>query len=170
MAAAANVDRLQFKTETNRRNHPERIFFGHQNLNDLRNKAKGLKHGYLFKEDIARYPQPEFRVSSLRHDTDRDGLKGIWKDKGFKNPHNAQLVWWSLDIGCEEKNLAAKKQMMTNRTGKLVQMRNADFEKFATSPVFQESSRLGAYRFTFPLKEVLQTYKEQVQYCCGTES
>ncbi|XP_075894225.1 uncharacterized protein LOC142896438 [Nelusetta ayraudi] len=57
--------------------------------------------------------------------------------------------------------------MMTNLTDELVQVRADDLKKFATSPAFLESSRLGAYRFTFPLEKVLQAYSKQ--FCDGEE-
>lgn len=170
MAAAENFDQQQFEIKK-RKGYEEYICKGHEILSDLKDKGKtrGLANNYIFIENIPQYPQPEFCVSLLKHDTDRDGLRGIWEDKGFKSPSNASLVWWSLAIGHHEITTAATSPMMTNLTNERVQVRADDLEKFATSPAFQESSRLGAYRFTFPLDKVLQTYSKQVQCCCGTE-
>lgn len=162
MAAAANVDQQQFRINTNRRGFFEKIYFDHLNLSDLRNNATGLEHGYLFRDDIPRYPQPSFSATRLRHDTDSEGLKGIKKDKGFKNPFDAPLLWWSLDIGDDEITRAAEKKMKTNPSAERVKMKPSDLKEFATSPAFQESSRLGAFRFTFPLEKVLQEYSQQV--------
>ncbi|XP_031176457.1 uncharacterized protein LOC116065171 isoform X2 [Sander lucioperca] len=39
-------------------------------------------------------------------------------------------------------------------------------EKFTTSAAFLKSSRLGSYRFTFPLKDLLEVYREQ--FCSGS--
>ncbi|XP_075894215.1 uncharacterized protein LOC142896434 [Nelusetta ayraudi] len=167
MAAAADVDQLQFKKKINRRGHLETIFLGHRKLSDLKTKARDLENGYLFKGDIPRYPQPKFCVSLLKHDTDSDGLRGIWKDKGFRNPFNASLVWWSLAVGQNEITAAATSRMMTNLTDELVQVRADDLKEFATSPAFMESSRLGPYRFTFPVEKVLQAYSKQ--FCDGEE-
>lgn len=162
MATAANDDSQQFIRKKNRRKITETIFREHQNLSNLIAKAGELGNDCL-QNDIPRYPRPEFIVSRLRHDTDKDGLKGISENNGFRNPFNAPLVWWSLDIGPEEINTAEQKVMMTNLPNEQVQLGSGNLKKFASSPVFQESSRLGAYRFTFPLKKVLEAYRKQVQ-------
>lgn len=167
MAAAVNVDQ---QLGENPRRYLQ-MFSGHITLRDLKKKARELENHRLFTKDIGRYPQPEFSATRLRHDTDSEGLKGIEKDKGFRDPFDAtlQLLWWSLDIGDDEITRAAEKHMMTNPPDELVRIEPSDLRKFATSPAFQESSRLGAFRFTFPLEKVLQEYRQQVQYCCETE-
>lgn len=172
MAAAANVDQEPFRTEKNRRGYWHKIFEGHLKLSDLKTYAEELRNRYLLKEDvypIPRYPQPEFCVSLLKHDTDKVGLRGIWEDKGFKSPPKYSLVWWGLDVGCNEITSAVETPMMTNPAGELVEMRPDVLEKFATSPAFKESSRFGTYRFTLPLENVLQAYSQQVQCCCRPE-
>lgn len=69
----------------NRRNHGEHVVEKqHLKLNDLKEKARGLTNQYLFKENIPESPRPEFHVSHLKHDTEGDGLRGIWRNKGFK--------------------------------------------------------------------------------------
>lgn len=164
MAAAANAGEQQYKKKTSIRGHQEIIFKGHQKLSDLKTMARGLDNKYLFKENIPVYPQPQFCVSLLKHDTDIDGLQGIWKDKGFKNPYKESFVWWSLAIGHHEITSATTGPTMINLTDELVQVGPDILEKFATSPAFEESSRFGAYRFTFPLEKVLQAYSKQVQW------
>ncbi|XP_030294320.1 uncharacterized protein LOC115594399 isoform X2 [Sparus aurata] len=133
-------------------------------------KAKGLKSKYLFKENIPACPRPEFHLSHLKHDTDRDGLCGIWRDNGFKNPHGDSLVWWSLAVAPDDITSAETRLLETtypDRTQEQVQMQQSFLGKFATSPSFSERSRLGSYRFTFPLEEVLEAYSQQ--FCSGAQ-
>ncbi|RVE63340.1 hypothetical protein OJAV_G00135370 [Oryzias javanicus] len=40
-----------------------------------------------------------------------------------------------------------------------------NLKRFATSPAFSPKSRLGHFRFTFPLEEVLKAYSQQ--FCSG---
>lgn len=181
MAAAANVDQNLYRKKENRRGFSYTIFEGHLKLSALKTYAKNLGNRYLSKENIPphphmpqyfhipRYPQPEFCISLLKHDTDQAGLQGIREDKGFKNLLNDSLAWWSLNVGHNEITSAAETPMMTNPEGELVEMRPDDLKKFATSPAFKESSRYGTYRFILPLEKVLQAYSQQVQCCCGTE-
>ncbi|KAF1378092.1 hypothetical protein PFLUV_G00186060 [Perca fluviatilis] len=46
-----------------------------------------------------------------------------------------------------------------------LQMQQGFLEKFTTSPAFLKTSRLGSYRFTFPLEELLEAYSKQ--FCSG---
>lgn len=149
----------------NRRGYKEYLFVGHLNLNDLKEKARGLTNQYLFNEYIPPYPRPEFHVSRLKHDTDRDGLRGIQRDNGFKNPGHSSLVWWSLVVRPDEIKSAERRLLETtypDRTEEQAQMQQSFLGKFSTSPAFKEPSRMGSYRFTFPLEEVLKAYSEQV--------
>ncbi|XP_030266700.1 uncharacterized protein LOC115577975 [Sparus aurata] len=109
----------------------------------------------------------ELHVTHLKHDTDRDGLCGIRDDSGFKNPHERSLVWWSLAVKPDDITSAERRLLETtypDRTEEQVQMQQSFLGKFATSPAFSELSRLGSYRFTFPLEELLEAYSQQ---CCS---
>lgn len=140
-------------------------------LEDLKTEAQHLGNQYLAKLDpqhpyqIPPYPRPEFHLTRVKHDTDRDGLRGIWRDNGFKDPHEFRVVWWSLVVGPDEINSAEEELLRStfpDRTEEQAQMQRGFLEKFATSPAFMEASRLGSFRFTFPLKEVLKIYRDQV--------
>ncbi|XP_041656549.1 uncharacterized protein LOC121518360 [Cheilinus undulatus] len=142
----------------------------HLKLNDLRIEARARGNNYLFKENIPDYPRPEFHVCRLRHDTDIDGLEGIRGDGGFTNPWLKGLLWWSLDVGPEEIVSAERRLLETtypDRTEEQIQKQQSLLSKFASSPVFQSSSRLGPFRFTLTVEEIMRAYKEQ--FCGGAE-
>nr|XP_020489068.1 uncharacterized protein LOC109983616 [Labrus bergylta] len=157
--------------KTNERNYKYHSVGGrHLKLNDLKEVAQGLDNQYLKKENIPLYPQPEFHVSHLKHDTNRDGLQGIWKMQGFMNPSSGSLLWWSLAVGSEEVTSAERRLLETTYqdwTERQVQMQQSFLYKFASSPAFLSSSKLGSYRFTFGLEEVLRAYSNQ--FCGGAE-
>ncbi|XP_033992884.1 uncharacterized protein LOC117488193 [Trematomus bernacchii] len=140
----------------------------HLKLDDLR-KRKGSGNNYLFKNEIIlEYPRPEIHVSHLKHDTDRDGLEGITKSGGFKGKQG--LVWWGLVVGGEELRSAEQRLLQEtypDRTEQQVQVQQSFLRKFASSPAFKKSSRLGSYRFTFPLQELLEAYS--LQFCGGEQ-
>ncbi|XP_041657717.1 uncharacterized protein LOC121519021 [Cheilinus undulatus] len=158
---------------TNRRGFKYHAVAGrHLKLNELKEVARtsGVHNNYLFKEDILDYPRPEFHVCRLSHDTDGDGLWGIRREEGFMNLWGEGFVWWSLDVGPEERASAERRLLETtypDRTEEQIQMQQSLLSKFASSPVLLSSSRLGSFRFTFPLKEVIRAYKEQ--FCGGAE-
>lgn len=158
---------------TNRRDYDEHVVKSqHLKLDDLIEKAwrKGLSSKYLYKENIPASPRPEFHVSHLKHDTNRDGLRGIKTDEGFRNPFRGSLLWWSLAVGPDEITSAERRLLETtfpDRTEEQVQMQQSFLEKFTTSPAFEQTSRLGSYRLTFPLEEVLKAYREQ--FCSGAQ-
>ncbi len=139
-------------------------------LNDLKEEAlrKRLVNNYIYKGNIPASPRPEFHVSHVKHDTDGDGLCGIRRDNGFKDPDKdskVALLWWSLVVGPDEITSAEKRLLektYPDRTEEQAQMQQSFLEKFATSPAFRKTSRLGSYRFTFPLQEVLKAYSDQV--------
>ncbi|KAI4796843.1 hypothetical protein KUCAC02_026715 [Chaenocephalus aceratus] len=165
---------------TNRRgSHYHFVQKKHLKLKKLRVKmtAQGYLHKYLFKNDrIPEYPRPEIHVSCLKHDTDRKGLKGIKESGGFRDPWRGDprpkkkvdkgkdLVWWGLVVGGEEVRSA--EQHLLQETEQQVQDQQSFLGEFASSPAFKKSSRLGSYRFTFPLQELLEAYKKQF---CGGE-
>lgn len=166
MATALNLDQNSYRKTKNRRGYNENIFRTHLHLEDLKNAH--AQNEYLWIEDIPRYPRPEFHVTRLKHDTTRDGLRGIYDDEGFKDPYDSSLLWWSLKVGSNEINSAGTrllKSTFPNLTEMQAQTRNGFLKKFTTSPAFMESSRLGSYRFTFPLEEVLGAYSHQ--FCDG---
>ncbi|XP_068587805.1 uncharacterized protein [Cebidichthys violaceus] len=135
----------------------------HLKLEDLRNTR--VINRYLYKVNIPAYPQPEFHVCRLKHDTDGWGLHGIKRDEGFKNPDQDGLLWWSLDVGPEEITSAERRLLETtypDQTEEQAQRQQSFLGTFATSPAFKRTSRLGSYRFTFDLEEVLKAYSEQV--------
>ncbi|XP_030294314.1 uncharacterized protein LOC115594393 [Sparus aurata] len=156
------------KTGKNSRGYDEYYWEGqHLKLTDLKEEAKDLENQYLLKENIPLYPRPELHVTHLKHDTKQYGLRGIrWKN-GFKSPHKGSLVWWSLAVTPDDITSAERRLLETtypDRTQEQVQMQQSFLKKFATSPSFSELSRLGSYRFTFPLEEVLEAYSQQ---CCS---
>ncbi|XP_076607125.1 uncharacterized protein LOC143333078 [Chaetodon auriga] len=159
------------KRQLNRRGYLEHVFEGlHLKLNDLQEKAQDLENQYLFKYNIPSYPRPEIHVSHLKHDTDRAGLRGIKFDHGFKNPFNGSLLWWSLVVGPDEIKSAEKRLVETtypDRTEEQVQSQQSFLWKFATSQAFSKTSRLGSYRFTFPVEELLRAYSDQ--FCSGAQ-
>ncbi|KAM3602214.1 uncharacterized protein V6R79_026406 [Siganus canaliculatus] len=165
------------QSRVNRRGHEEHYTAGHLKLNDLKVSWR-FSNQYLSKENIPDYPRPEFHVSSLKHDTDRGGLRGIKRDSGFKNPYvyggykipldENSLMWWSLAVGPEEIAAAETRLLKTtypDRTEEEVKMQQSFLEKFATSPAFLQTSRFGSYRFTFPVEELLTAYSDQ--FCDG---
>ncbi|XP_070700316.1 uncharacterized protein [Pempheris klunzingeri] len=145
----------------------------HLKLSDLKQEVvkAGVKikmEVYLFKTNIPEYPRPEFHVSRLKHDTNINGLRGIRRSGGFRNPGKGVLQWWSLDVGAEEVASAEKRLLEAScpdQTEEQAQRQQSFLGKFATSPAFLKTSRLGSYRFTFPLEEVLEAYSEQ--FCSG---
>ncbi|XP_068455050.1 uncharacterized protein [Clinocottus analis] len=139
----------------------------HLKLKDLKEKTRGLRiYRYLGKEDVPALPHPEFHVTRVRHDTDQDGLRGIRRDEGFKNPGRGALLWWSPSVGKDDMESAEQRLLNASSTDRTeAQDRQSFLGKFATSPAFTGHSRLGSYRFTFPLEELLTAYSEQ--FCEG---
>lgn len=160
-------------TRYNRRGYPECVVDSqHLKLDDLKEEALKIRlaNQYLYKENIPASPRPEFHVSHLKHDTNQTGLRGIKTDEGFRIPGEGSLLWWSLAVGPDEIASAERRLLETtfpDRTEEQVQMQQSFLEKFTTSPAFEQTSRLGSYRFTFPLEEVLKAYREQ--FCSGTQ-
>ncbi|MED6293893.1 hypothetical protein CHARACLAT_015229 [Characodon lateralis] len=175
------------QTRKNRRGYDEYFVESqHLKLEDLKANAKFLKNIYLEKSNantteitvedtffIPKYPEPEFHVSLLKHETTKKGLRGIHTDGGFRDPNGKKeeesLIWWSLAVGPEEINDAETRLLEKTFPG--VKVEDSEQQKFlwkfATSPAFLETSRLGSFRFTFPLKEVLTAYRDQI--CSGAE-
>ncbi|XP_042288169.1 uncharacterized protein LOC121910868 isoform X2 [Thunnus maccoyii] len=147
----------------------------HLKLGDLKEKARerDLVNKRLFKEYIPAYPRPEFHVTHLKHDTTGAGLEGIRRDNGFRDPdpeESPRLLWWSLMVRPEDIQSAERRlleQIYPDRTEEQIQKQQSFLGKFATSPAFLDSSRLGSYRFTFPLEELLTAYSQQL--CSGAQ-
>uniref|UniRef100_A0A3P8SJC5 AIG1-type G domain-containing protein n=1 Tax=Amphiprion percula TaxID=161767 RepID=A0A3P8SJC5_AMPPE len=167
---------MPMETRKNRRGRYEHFVSSrHLNLNDLKQEARHLGHGYLYNKNIPNSPKPEFHVTRLKHDTDQDGLRGIRKDEGFRvpydgsdDPHKGVLLWWSLAVDHEEVKSAETRllqQKFSNLTEDEATMHPSFLYKFTSSPAFSEESRLGLYRFTFNLKDVLEAYS--LQFCSG---
>ncbi|XP_035998576.1 uncharacterized protein LOC105921050 isoform X2 [Fundulus heteroclitus] len=98
------------------------------------------------------------------------GLERIKEDGGFKAPNEEPFIRWSLAVGPEEMK-DAELRLLKKTFPDQMEVEAAGQQnflwKFATSPAFQETSRFGSYRFTFPLQEVLTAYREQ--FCSGAE-
>ncbi|XP_035388393.1 uncharacterized protein LOC118242318 [Electrophorus electricus] len=122
---------------------------------------------YLSKT-IQSYPKPvEFHVANVAHVTEKNALLEIWKSEKFR-PNNTEFSWWDLKITDEEINSAEKRYLETNKATSSYESQEPFLKKFTTSPLFQtHESRYGNYRFTFPLAELLERYKEQ--NCGGKE-
>ncbi|XP_078101791.1 uncharacterized protein LOC144514899 [Sander vitreus] len=90
-------------------------------------------------------------------------------NKGFKDPSSELgLLWWSLSVGPDEIRSAERrllKETYPDQTEEQLHMQQGFLQKFTTSPAFLKSSRLGSYRFTFPLEELLEAYSKQ--FCSG---
>ncbi|XP_025759957.1 uncharacterized protein LOC100698995 [Oreochromis niloticus] len=173
--------------EAQRKSNGSNAIFIHKHhlcLHDLKMHNQHLRNIYLLKTNIPEYPQPEFHVFSLKHDTQQGGLLRIWKDEGFKDPHGGlkdpdslSLVWWSLAVGPQEIQSAETRlldRFYPNRMEKPnylgifnphLSKQQSFLWRFATSPAFSETSRFGSYRFTFPLHEVVTAYSQQ--FCSG---
>ncbi|XP_056253453.1 uncharacterized protein LOC130182490 [Seriola aureovittata] len=146
----------------------------HLELKDLRAAAQDFKgrnpnseiRKYIFKENLPPYPRPELQVSHLKHDTDQRGLLGIKRHGGFRATDCLQ--WWSLAVKPEDISAAETRlleETYPDRTEQQAQTQHSFLGRFATSPAFLETSRLGSYRFTFPVEEVLEVYSQQ--FCSG---
>ncbi|XP_054483239.1 uncharacterized protein LOC129116310 [Anoplopoma fimbria] len=163
--------------QINKRGHSNHEVKGeHWNLEDLKAKTEPGTNQYLFRDNIPPYPKPEFHVRHLKHDTNKNGLHGIRGDEGFRNPGyegfrnpgKDSLLWWSLVVEPDEITAAETRLLETtypDRTEEQAQNQWSFLWKFATSPAFMKTSRMGSYRFTFPLEEVLDAYREQ--FCDG---
>ncbi|KAI3374073.1 hypothetical protein L3Q82_022626 [Scortum barcoo] len=156
----------------NRRGYLEHFVSGwHLKLNDLKEEVLRIRlvNQYICRDIyIPACPQPEFHVSRLKHDTDGRGLCGIRRDSGFRDSGEGFLVWWSLVVGPDEIMSAERRLLKKTYPDRAEEQTQMSFlEKFTTSPAFKETSRLGSYRFTFPLDEVLKAYSEQ--FCSGDQ-
>lgn len=113
------------------------------------------------------YPRPQFHLFHVKHDTNQAGLRGIHADKGFRCLSGDPLLWWSLVVTPEDVQSAENRlleEAYPQRTEEQRLMQPRFLAHFATSAAFSKTSRLGSFRFTFPLREVLDAYGEQVEH------
>lgn len=153
----------------NDRGHEETFCKGrHLKLEELR--VMDFFNEYLHKFSfIPQYPKNvQFQVSHLRHDTNVNGFFGIMDKCGFKKQGvlgRPNLVWWSLDISRSDITRAEHQYLqdegVLNPSGKHF------MHRFTSSPAFLSSSRLGNFRFSMSINELLQFYKNQ--FCKGQE-
>ncbi|KAL6478371.1 hypothetical protein MHYP_G00142060 [Metynnis hypsauchen] len=115
-------------------------------------------------KSVPEYPTPvEFHVSSVAHTTTEVPFNEILKSEVIKPP-KTEFSWWTLAIN-EEEIKSAEKLYLENMK---IPRRRPFLKKFTTSPAFQhDQSCYGNYRFTFPLTELMELYKEQ--NCEGEE-
>ncbi|KAF5896629.1 ABC transporter G family member 23-like isoform X2, partial [Clarias magur] len=135
---------------------------------------QGQMMTYLRKE-IPPYPCPvEFSVPDVAHVTGEAAFKAILELEQFR-PGAGEFSWWGLKINKEDIR-AAERHFMENDTAHFpnseqeqeLSMQEQFLDKFTTSPAFEDKSRYGNYRFTFPLSELMKWYKEQ--NCGGAEA
>lgn len=120
--------------------------------------------------NIPNYPTPiEFHISEVTHVTNNDDLPKIMASGGFKA--HEKFSWWSLKI--DEGSIKAAEEhyletVFPNRSQEQKERQEPFLCKFTISPAFHiDKSRYGNFRFTFPLKELMETYKEQM--CRGQD-
>ncbi|KAL7873711.1 hypothetical protein AOLI_G00127820 [Acnodon oligacanthus] len=113
--------------------------------------------------NVPAYPNPvEFHVSSVVHVTTEKPFQAILESEKIKPP-SREFSWWSLAINQEEIKSAEKLYLQNKK----IEMAEPFLNMFTTSPAFHPKSRYGNYRFTFPLTELMELYKEQ--NCEGEE-
>ncbi|TWW62430.1 hypothetical protein D4764_04G0010770, partial [Takifugu flavidus] len=107
-----------------------------------------------------------FHLFYVKHDTNRAGLEGIYADNGFRCPYEDPYVWWNMVVTPDDIQSAEDRMLeetYPDRTEEQRLMQPRFLAHFATSLAFREHSRLGSFRFTFTLREVLDAYGEQVE-------
>ncbi|XP_056310916.1 uncharacterized protein LOC130222353 [Danio aesculapii] len=170
MAAKTN-----FREGRNARNKYESIFEGeHILINDLRTRKEIVERPisrYINKEIIGYPTSVEFHITEVAHVTNLTSLHKIWDSEGFKGHNENQFSWWSQKINncdiqeAEERYL---ERLFPNRSKEAKSAQQPVLKQFTTSPLFNnEISRYGNFRFTFPLSELMETYKKQK--CEGEE-
>ncbi|KAK3563655.1 hypothetical protein QTP86_033373 [Hemibagrus guttatus] len=168
--ANANPEEFTIQQRKNSRGIKENYITGHHvGFPRLRERIKMEKSQnsmmkYIMKE-IPPYPTPvEFWVSEVAHVTEKRGFSGILESEKF-SPRESELSWWGIKINKEEIREAENLYVKTyfpNQQAQELNEQKPFLEKFTTSPLFQlEKSRYGNYRFTFPLTDLMQWYKEQ---------
>ncbi|XP_058254283.1 uncharacterized protein LOC131358886 isoform X1 [Hemibagrus wyckioides] len=161
---------VNFQTRWNLRRAKECFIRGqHVSLQRLKERRSRNKMAEYLLNEIPPYPTPaEFWVSEVTHVTEESGFEGILESEQF-SPIAGEFSWWGLKINEDEIKAAEKRYMETNFPNEAQDLNEQRpfLEKFTTSPPFQlEVSRYGNYRFSFPLTDLMQWYKEQN---CGGE-
>ncbi len=102
----------------------------------------------------------------MTHVTNNDDFLKIMESGGFKA--HEKFSWWSLKIDEESIRTAEERyleKVFPNSSQEQKERQEPFLCKFTTSPAFHiDKSRYGNFRFTFPLKELMEIYKEQM---CG---
>lgn len=125
---------------------------------------------YIHK-NIPRYPNPvEFHITEVTHVTNKTSLLKIWDSEGFKGLEHS-FSWWSLKINYRDIREAEERyleRIFPNRSNDEKDTQLPFLYQFTTSPLFKgHFSRYGNFRFTFPLSELMEAYKQQS--CEGEE-
>ncbi|XP_051982793.1 uncharacterized protein LOC127643897 [Xyrauchen texanus] len=179
------VNDIIFKRRTNARNKEELYLQGqHISIEDLK-RADGIKgkpaiFKYLSKDIpeiptnyvIPAYPTPvEFHITEVARVTNKTGLPMIWESKGFKGLGENSFSWWSLKINEENIREAEERYLekeFPDRTSEQRANQQNFLRSFTTSPCFlNDRSRYGNFRFTFPVTELMDTYRKQI--CNGED-
>lgn len=149
------------ESSRNRRGFPERNSLGnHLTLEEL------TPYIDLTMPDDYYYPRPQFHLFSVKHDTNRAGLEGIHADSGFRSAFGGPFLWWSMVVTPDDIQAAENRMLEETYPQRTEQQRQTQpnfLAHFATSAAFSETSRLGSFRFTFTLRQVLDAYREQVE-------
>ncbi|KAF4115034.1 uncharacterized protein LOC131538146 [Onychostoma macrolepis] len=147
----------------------------HIAINDLKIKDE-IKHRHMYKtyllKDIPEYPSPvEFHITEVAHVTNKTSLEKIWNSGGFKGLDTDSFSWWSLKINEADIRAAEERyleKLFPDMTKEEKTVHPPFLREFTTSPLFlNELSRYGNFRFTFPVNELMETYKKQK--CEGQE-
>ncbi|XP_073699412.1 uncharacterized protein [Garra rufa] len=159
-----------FAPGTNQHNIPELFHTGkHISIDDLKMRDDIRRNEevqrYLSKT-VPDYPTPvEFHVTEVSHVTNMGSVQKIFNSGGFIGHDPNSLSWWSLKIN--EADIQAAEERYLESEG-LTTDHQPFLSQFTTSPAFDnETSRYGNFRFTFPLTELMEAYKQQM--CDGQE-
>ncbi|XP_067314579.1 uncharacterized protein [Pseudorasbora parva] len=185
--------RYAFHARINNRGSSEVSHDGHISIEDLRNALlddtnvaqilrdfKSLGRDYELKiaeyltNNIPTYPTPiEFHISEVTHVTDSNSFDKICESEGFRahqqHVDDKKFLWWSLKIDEESLQAAEKRYLDTvfpNRSEEQIERQEPFLHMFTTSPAFDEKSRYGHFRFSFPLRDLMERYRVQK---CGDQ-
>ncbi|XP_055766295.1 uncharacterized protein LOC129841953 [Salvelinus fontinalis] len=154
----------------NKREKTETYFPGeHKSIETLK-MVPVLRSGQYISKDIPLYPKAdkaEFHVDKVCHVTTPTGLRGIMASSGFTAGQEGGFTWWALhitedEIEAAENRFLEKEQLSFDPTMGEEKRNNPFLKEFTTSPVFQKGSRYGNFKFTFPLEDLMQMYKEKI--------
>ncbi|XP_051982790.1 uncharacterized protein LOC127643895 [Xyrauchen texanus] len=178
------VNDIIFKRKRNSRKIEELYLQGkHISIEDLK-KTDCLRREQIFqylskdipeiptKYFIPAYPTPvEFHITEVAHVTNKTRLPRIWESKGFKGLDEKSFSWWSLKINEENIREAEERYLekeFPDRTSEQRASQQNFLHLFTTSPSFlNDRSRFGNFRFTFPVTELMDTYRKQI--CNGED-